>query len=232
MTPTPSQAPPPASTNVDVDYLPTRYARMFTLGSNPERLVFFSDAVFAIAMTLLVIDIKVPTDGNGAALDTIVEQAPALLAYVLSFGIIALNWTTHHRRFRAIARHDSGLLWLDLLLLLFVAFVPFPTSLLSEYGTQVAAVVLYAFVVGMLTVIQMIMWAYAWRHELLRTDVDAALYRYAYDGQIFVPIVFWASIPAAIFIDGALATYLWILLWPISVIGSVVRKRRSKISGR
>jgi len=207
----------------------TRYSRLFTRGANPERLVFFSDAVFAIALTLLVIDIKVPADeGTTTAGDVIVSQWPAFLAYALSFAIIALNWMSHHRKFRVITSHDGGLMALNFVLLFFVAFVPFPTSLISEYGADVAAVVLYAFVVGMLTVLQLAIWAYAWHKGLVNQEVDKPLYRYAARTPLAVPVVFWLSIPIAIFIDPAVAMYSWFLLFPVDIIWGRIEDRLSR----
>ncbi|MDP3207735.1 MAG: TMEM175 family protein, partial [Rhodoglobus sp.] len=78
----------------------SRYRRVFIEGSNTDRLVFFSDAVFAIALTLLVIDLKVPSDGSGTAWEVIASQVPDLFAYALSFAIISINWVAHHRLFR------------------------------------------------------------------------------------------------------------------------------------
>src|SRR5690606_5136917 len=113
-------------------------------GKGTERLEFFSDAVFAIAMTLLVIDIAVP-DVSPEKLDgALLDLLPKIFAYALSFAVIAVNWRAHFRRFRMITGYDRRLLSLNLLLLFFIAFLPFPTSLLSEYGGVTSAVVLYA----------------------------------------------------------------------------------------
>ena len=205
-----------------------RYRRVFVDGSNTERLVFFSDAIFAIAMTLLVIDLKVPQEG-GTAWGVLVDQAPAFFAYALSFTIIAINWMAHHRKFRVIKEHDSGLMALDLVLLFFVAFVPFPTSLLSQYGAQPAAVVLYAFVVGLLSVLQYAIWSYAWRHGFVDKSVDRELYRFNRRNQFTTPLVFWLSIPIALFIDAQAAMYFWFALFALNIgLGIYDRARASR----
>lgn len=202
-----------------------RYRSLFVDGSSTERLVFFSDAVFAIAMTLLVIDLHVPDDRAGTAWDVLVSQWQAFFAYALSFGIIAINWVSHHRRFRVIQAHDGTLMWLDLLLLFVVAFVPFPTSLLSAYGGEPAAVVLYAFTVGLLSVLQWLMWRYAWRKGFVDKRVDEPMYRYVSMGQLTTPAVFWLSIPIALFWSGQLAMNFWLLLVPVNIVEGWITSR-------
>lgn len=203
----------------------TRYDRVFRRNANPERLAFFSDAVFAIALTLLVIDIHVPEDGSGTAWQVLESQWPALLAYALSFFIIALNWRGHDRKFSVLRVHDSRLLVYNFVLLFFVALIPFPTSLLSTYGAQPTAVITYAFVVGLLSVIQFVMWRHAWTHGLLDTSrVDVGIYRYANWNLLVTPAVFWASIPVAVWWPDV-ATYLWFLLIPANVVASRLGRR-------
>ncbi len=208
-----------------MESLQDRYRRLFVDGSNTDRLVFFSDAVFAIAMTLLVIDLHVPDDDGGTAWQVLLDEWPAFFAYALSFTIIAVNWVTHHRKFRVITTHDGTLMLLDLVLLFFVAFVPFPTSLLSAYAPEPAAVVLYAFVVGLLSVIQFAMWNYAWRKKLIDPGVDVEMYRYVRTGQLTTPVVFWLSIPIALFWSGEIAMYFWFLLFPANFVEGWLRNR-------
>ena len=205
--------------------LRSRYRRLFVTGSNTDRLVFFSDAVFAIAMTLLVIDLHVPEAPTGDALEVISSQLGGLFAYALSFTIIALNWMSHHRKFRVIETHDGTLMFLDLALLFVVAFVPFPTSLLSTFGGEKAAVVLYAFTVGLLGVLQFAIWTYAYRRGLVSREVTPAMNRYITVNQLSTPIVFWATIPIALFWDGTIAMYAWFLLFPVGRIGGLIQRR-------
>jgi len=99
------------------------------------RLEAFSDGVFAIAITLLVLTFKVPAVGDlhGTLLDALRSQWPAYLAYVTSFFAILVMWVAHHNMFRYIVRTDHILLLVNGLLLMGVAVVPFPTALLAEY---------------------------------------------------------------------------------------------------
>lgn len=195
-----------------------RYLRLTSKGGETDRMVYFSDAIFAIAITLLVLDLPRPTDGEGSARDLIVEALPEFFAYALSFVIIALNWLGHHRKFRVIKGHDGALLWINLGLLFLVAFVPFPTSLLAEYGSQVPAVVLYAFVVGALSMMQLAIWAYARRAGLLDPAVGDAVYWYVVRGLLTTPAVFWTSILIALFWSGDVAMYFWFALFPVNVL--------------
>ncbi len=108
-----------------------------------DRILFFSDAVLAIAITLLVIDLRVPelARGPGPALR---DLWPNYLAYVFSFFIIGNYWLSHHRLFRPIRRYDDRLCWLNLLFLFFVVLVPFSTRLISQYPGMRMAVVVYS----------------------------------------------------------------------------------------
>lgn len=100
-----------------------------------ERLVFFSDAVFAIAITLLVIEIEVPHIAHHGAsaeyLEALLELMPRFFGYVLSFFVIGAFWAGHHRAFGLAAHYDPRLAWPNLHMLLLVAFMPFATAFLS-----------------------------------------------------------------------------------------------------
>src|SRR5690349_16791280 len=91
------------------------------------RILALSDGVFAIAITLLIIAIAIPATTSDAGLSgALLRLWPRYLAYVLSFLVIARFWVTHHLAFQLIARNDATLVWLNLLLLMLVAFLPFP----------------------------------------------------------------------------------------------------------
>src|SRR6266487_2297011 len=119
-----------------------------------ERLIFLSDGVFAIAITLLVLDITplIPahlsqTELSGLLLSS--ELWRPIATYALSFIILSVYWTTHQRIFHYIKRSDNVLTWLNVFFLLCIAFLPVPTKVLGLQGDQQAAVVFY---VGSLTV--------------------------------------------------------------------------------
>ncbi len=112
------------------------------------RVEAFSDGVLAIVITLLVLELDPPSE-PGAMVTELVEQWPGYLAYLASFGYVAVIWVNHHELFTRIELVDVGLLWRNLLLLLTTSFLPFPTAVLStafQQGTradQAAGLVLY-----------------------------------------------------------------------------------------
>jgi uncharacterized membrane protein len=109
--------------------------------ADTERAEAFSDGVFAIAITLLVLELKPPEDPQGLW-HGLVHEWPQFAAYLNSFFIIGIMWVNHHSMFRAIVRIDRTLLFLNLLLLLWTALLPFPTALISRHlgggGTDAA----------------------------------------------------------------------------------------------
>src|SRR6476660_4703305 len=98
-----------------------------------ERTETFSDGVFAIAITLLVLQIGVPKPGSGSLARALGEQWPAYASYLVSFFTIGIIWINHHAVFASLERSDRGLLLLNLLLLAWVALIPWPTDLIAEY---------------------------------------------------------------------------------------------------
>jgi len=130
-----------------------------------ERLVFFSDAVFAIAITLLVLEIQAPHLGADSSdrdlLAALLGLLPKLIGFAVSFAVIGSMWIEHHRIFRYIARYDDGLLWRNLFFLLVIAFMPFPTALYSENHRVGAALALYAGSLAVAGLAKLWIWRYA-----------------------------------------------------------------------
>jgi uncharacterized membrane protein len=139
-----------------------------------ERLLFFSDAVFAIAITLLVIEIKLPplphTPGEAELGRALVSLAPLFTGFVISFLLIAQTWVEHHKMGRQLRAYDVGLLWRNAFLLLFVAFLPFATAVMSEHPRLRVAVSLYAFTFGGLGLAKLGFWRHAVRRGLVERD--------------------------------------------------------------
>lgn len=156
-------------------------------GDDTGRIEAFSDGVFAIAITLLVIEIGVPHMEDaplGATLfGELAEQWPSYLAYVISFLQIGVIWANHHNRFRFIARSDHGLLFLNILFLMCVAFIPFPTALLAEYlrettAESTTAGVVYAGALMLTAFFFTLLWLYvAGSRRLLDQDMDLTMIR-------------------------------------------------------
>jgi uncharacterized membrane protein len=106
-----------------------------------ERLVFFSDAIFAIAITLLVLDLKLPPARNGLIVWG--DISSKLFAFVLSFLVIGVYWMNHHQMFGHVRREDGRLRWVNLLFLGTIIFLPFPTSVIAEFPATTASTQLY-----------------------------------------------------------------------------------------
>jgi len=141
-----------------------------------ERLTFFSDAVFAIAITLLVIEIRPPVL-HGAS-ETELQNAlaaliPNYVGFVVSFFVIGRFWLGHHRLFGQLARADDRLTFANLLLLLGIAFLPFPTAVFSEYVQLKTATLLYAGWLVMLGLLNANVVRLATRAEMLAANHDA-----------------------------------------------------------
>jgi uncharacterized membrane protein len=197
--------------------------RLFSRGRDTGRIEYFTDAVIAIAMTLLVLDIHLPRLAHGETVfEAIGRDWEQFFAYALSFVVIALNWVFHHRRFRAIVSYDAGLVWLNLAFLLFIALVPFPTSLLADRGPDPEAIALYAGVVAILGLLGAATWAYAFRKGLLSAAIDAPLYRHILGNNLVGPIVFVLSIPVAFGLQAAGVSAVWAMwFWTLNWVGGI-----------
>ena len=147
------------------------------------RVEAFSDGVMAIAITLLVLELKVPapTDvGPDGLLGALAARWPSYIAYGAAFLTIGIIWLNHHTLLAKIARFDARLHWLNLLLLFGVATLPFPTALLAEYvgeGGPNASVAAVSY--GLLAILMALPWGFMWRHladhpELLEPEYDAS----------------------------------------------------------
>lgn len=147
-----------------------------------ERLVFFSDAVFAIAITLMAIELRPPTNLNPNTSEQLLRELladwPHFFAFLLSFWIIAVYWVAHHRHFRYIIRFDEGLIWRNMIMLFLVALVPFTTLMMGENGDLPAAVVIYSLSITMLGLSGAWIWYHASTgHRLIVADLEPMMIR-------------------------------------------------------
>jgi len=181
------------------------------------RILALSDGVFAFALTLLVIAITVPaTTGNADLPKALLDLWPRYLAYLLSFVVIARFWVTHHQAFRLIARYDTVLIWLNLLLLMFVAFLPFATAVLGKHVRSPAAAVLYAASVSLVSAASAGYWWYATgKGGLLGRSIARARIRAMRARSLSAPIFFALTLPIALFAPYA-AEGLWFLAFPLA----------------
>jgi len=180
-----------------------------------SRLEAFSDGVFAIAITLLVLDLKVPEEPP--LLDALLHQWPVYVAYLVSFLFILIMRMNHHRMFESIARVDSMFMLLNGLLLLGITVVPYPTSILSKYvltDEQTVATAIYSGWFLLLAVCFNLMWRYASTDGRLLSEHDSELaavitarFRWGIPSYFaaFALAFVWA--PASLFLNAALAVF-------------------------
>ncbi len=199
-------------------------------GIELERLMFFSDAVFAIAITLLVLEIKVP---EREAIRSSAEFAaylgaefPRFFAFVLSFFLIGYYWLMHHTMFRYIRRWDDALLVLDLVLMMCVAFLPFPVALLGGFRHQPLAMAFYSGAMALTGLVQGALWWHASRRRRL-TDAHLSpdIARYVMFRALVLPVILAISLPLA-FINTLLSMLSWVLVVPaMRIVGGRLKKR-------
>jgi len=143
-------------------------------GLRTGRLEAFSDGVFAIAITLLVLDIALPAGASKHLLRSVGDLWPSYVAYVASFSTIGAMWLGHNAITEYLDRADGTFVRLNLLLLLFVAFLPFPTRLFAEYiskdSVERVAVTFYGATLVLTSTLLLVLWRYAVRRQLVRPD--------------------------------------------------------------
>jgi uncharacterized membrane protein len=175
------------------------------------RIVAFTDGVFAIAITILVLGIDVPEEIPGPDLhDFLIDSWPQLFAYFLSFAVIGRHWVAHHHVFGMLQNFDQRLMALNLFYLSLVVLIPFPTNLLGEYGSRTDPVVLYGFVIGSASLLSWIMLRYSLNRHHIHPDAVPAAHE-ASASTLQPAIVFYASIPIA-FVSPVAAQLFWLTL--------------------
>lgn len=193
-----------------------------------DRVNGFSDAVFAVAITLLILTITVPVISDNSQLASELEAMwPKFLGFLISFLIIGSFWVSHHVMFRYLERHRPGFLWINLLFLMLIVLLPFSTDLMSEYNTSVLAVVFYDLNMVAASGVLMLLWWYMSYHaHLVSESLDDLLRRHLLLTQVALMTVFLCAAGVA-FINIPASQYLYIALFPInSFLGHVHKKAR------
>ncbi len=214
-------APPNPPAEADAD---EHRVFAFTL----ERLVFFSDAVFAIAITLLAIDLRVPDlppgQTDASFLQILSRLWPSIFAFSVSFLVIAAFWVGHYRTFRYLVDVDGRLIGINLAFLFSIAILPFPTSILAREGDLASAAIIYAGFGCVTGALSTVLWLYpAQVAHLVSPAVTPEIARYVTRRSAVIPVVFAISIPAAL-VSPPLAWVLWFLGAPIQ---SILFRRHS-----
>jgi uncharacterized membrane protein len=176
-----------------------------------NRIVAFSDGVFSIAITLLVLGLLIP-GGISDLSQALLNQRDDLFAYAITFAVIGKLWIGHHRFFATLERFDGNLMGLNLLYLAFLVLLPFSSQVLGDYGSHTEAVVLYAVNLVLISLAFQAQITYAYRRDLVRPEASAAERRLAGPANFMVPLVFALSIPVA-FVSTDAATVMWVLVF-------------------
>jgi uncharacterized membrane protein len=186
------------------------------------RIVDFSNGVMGFAITLLVVDIKVPTL-QGQAQDLpreLLALWPQFLAYSISFYVIGENWIIYNRIFSHIERINEKLYWLDLLFLFFIAVLPFPTRLVSSYPNHKLPVLIYAGVITGVLFSRTFIWWYATNHHrLVHENLDPRFIHRTLLNSISLVVGYIVSAIIA-FISPIEAVYIWLIL---AIVGLISR---------
>jgi uncharacterized membrane protein len=159
-----------------------------------ERIVFFSDAVFAIAITLLIIEIKVPHLDHHAPDSeywlALLKLMPNFFGYFFSFFVIGAYWVGHHRIYGHIVRWDYGLIWRNILFLMAIGFMPFATAFFTEvFPPRFVPLVLYAATFSAAGLLELWQWRYAVKKGLIDEELNPTLTSYFSWRMTSLPIV-------------------------------------------
>jgi len=177
-----------------------------------ERLVFFSDAVFAIAITLLIIEIKVP-EIEGAItekgfLHSLLLIVPKFVGFIISFFIIGLYWFIHHRMFGYVTGQNGKLIWLNLVFLFSIVLMPFSTSVYSEYSTPQHIQLITPYLVYVLNIcltgfMNYMLWKYIgnFSNGVISEKFEDQFLRNAKLRSLLIPLTFLLSLLVAIIIN-------------------------------
>ncbi|MCL8012066.1 TMEM175 family protein [Streptomyces sp. AS02] len=184
----------------------------------PERLVALADGVFAIAITLLVLDFYVPRGLDSAQYHAALhELIPNFGAYALSVLVLGVFWREHRRIFGFVRQIDGQVITLSIVGLSVAALVPFPTKLIAEYGREPASVAIYAGAVAALGAAHLALLVLLARRPWLRGEAAPPEgFRYFAADLTVTVVVFLLSVPLALVV-GAGAMWLWLAMAPVKV---------------
>jgi uncharacterized membrane protein len=179
-------------------------ASLFRFGSfSKARLEAFSDGVFAIIVTLLVLELRVPHIENAQSVAelaaALLALAPKFVSWVISFAIVCVIWLNHHRVLDQFRGVNNGIFWMNALLLLGVSFIPFPTALLGDYPSNPLAVSFFGVALALMGLAFVAMRAYALTHrDLFKDGVDTqAFIAGTRRALIFGPLLYVAGAAVA-----------------------------------
>ena len=186
-----------------------------------SRVLAFSDGMFAIAMTLLVVGIGVPELSDEASVgelwDDFGDLYQEIVSFFISFAVIGRYWVAHHRFFARVDALNYRLVWQNLIYLGFIAFLPFPTALLVEYFENPISIVIYAINVAIVSGMEVVLFSWAQNHDLLERKLPRDVYRFGVAMSLAPVFFFIFSIPVAFF-STVVAVCTWFLGIPLAAV--------------
>jgi uncharacterized membrane protein len=176
-----------------------------------SRIVAFSDGVFAIAITLLVLNLTIDKGLSGSKLtEELLNNWDNLVAYAISFAVIGRFWIVHHRFFSEVRAFDGRLLGLNLFYLGWIVLIPFSSQVLGDYGGETPSIVVYSVNLSAVVLVGLWMSVDARRRRL--TTIDDETHRESRVRSSYIAAIFLLSIPLG-FVAPRAAPYLWLLLF-------------------
>lgn len=190
------------------------------------RITNMADGVFAIVLTLIVFDLRIPVDIEDLV-DAIFNLRSSILSYILSFILLGYYWVAHHNQVDYVKRVDQTFMWLNVLYMMFVSLVPFTANTLGRYSGQSVAVLLFSITLTALSLLHYLMWSYATKRttngkrRLIDDDLSDAVIRRGYT-QSLVPVLFYVLAVMASFISPASSIFVYTLM-PLWIVYDLIR---------
>lgn len=199
-------------------------------GMTTHRLEALADGIFAIAMTLMVLNLALPEAGKGLTeLNSVLfGQLDKFFCYALSFVLLAVFWISHHQQFHFIKRTDGKHLWINIVFLMFVALIPFSTSLVGDYSNEPLAEVFFGSNILMLSMLLLCSWTYATNHHrLVDRSLDGRRIALVKKRGVVTMLIVVLAIGLS-FIDPQISSFAYLL---IPVLLGVLEHRHRKMTG-
>ncbi len=197
-----------------------------------ERLTALSDGIFAITITLLVLEIKVPEIAENLVATELprelMDLVPKIFSHFISFIVLGIYWIAHHNIFMHIKRHNHVMLWLNNLFMMCIASVPFPTALISQYPNQQISLVAYSGTLVVTGVVLNLIWWYAITHRLVDEETtDKAFIAFVYFYNRIGPLLYLLSIGVSFF-SIAIAKFVIVVVAVIYIVPNPLYRQHYK----
>jgi uncharacterized membrane protein len=194
-----------------------------TLKYPTDRVNNFSDAIFAIAITLLILDVKVPSEDliqeHGTIGAILSRQVPQIIGLIVSFFVTALFWKAHLSIIKEVTSYDEKLMWINIFLLFFIVIMPFSTAFYSRYFDRNESFFLYCLHLSSIGFLNFLMIAYVIKKENLHDRYGLSKLKWMKLRSLIVPFVFLLAIPISL-LNPLLGRISFVLIFVFQSIGS------------